>query len=514
MTQPAQNHRQNEPNAGDVPVRIDAWKDIASYLKRGTRTVQRWEREEGLPVHRLQHDKLGSVYAWKHELDAWWASRGAAQPASPPTDAAAPSVAVLPFADLSQEQNQQYFCDGIAEELILALGKIRGLRVCSRMSSFRFRGAGADERAIGRQLRAGALLAGSVRHATGRLRITVNLVDPESGSQRWSGVFDRDPGDVFAVQEEIARSVAQALAVTLSPLEAAALERPPTRDLEAYDLYLRGRTFYYRYGPSDMPCAIQMFSQAIERDPAYPLAHAGLADCWSYLYLYSSRSPDILDKAEEASRYAVDLDPESAQAQASRALALSLNRRDGEAEQAFEAALRLDPRLFEAHYYYARHSFVLGRLEKAAAQYEAAIRLRPEDCQAPLLVAQIYDDLGRVEDARSARLRGIAAAEEHLRLNPDDVRAVYMAANGMAALGQRERSRQWAQRAYSMRPADSMLLYNLGCIYSLLGYPGDALEALERAVHHGLRQRGWFEHDSNLDPIRATPRFQALLHQL
>jgi TolB-like protein/Tfp pilus assembly protein PilF len=514
MTQPAPDRRHFELITGNQPRRIDSWKDIASYLKRGARTVQRWEREEGLPVHRLHHDKLGSVYAWQHELDSWWTSRGGSLASQPAAEPAAPSVAVLPFTDLSQQQDQQYFCDGIAEELILALGKLRGLRVCSRMSSFRFRGDAAGERTIGRQLRVSALLAGSVRHAAGRLRILVNLIDPERGSQLWSGVFDRELGDVFAIQEEIARSVAQSLAVTLSPLEAAALERPPTRDLQAYDLYLRGRTFYYRYGPSDMPCAIQMFSRAIERDPAYPLAHAGLADCWSYLYLYSDRSPEILRKADETSRRAVDLDPDSAQAQASRALALSLNRRDEEAEDAFEAALRLDPGLFEAHYFYARHSFVLGRLEKAAGQYEAAIQLRPEDYQAPLLAAQIYHDLGRAEAAQASRRRGLAAAEEHLLLNPDDARAVYMAANGMAALGQKDRSRQWAKRALVMRPTDSMLLYNLGCIYALLGDSGDALQALEQAVQHGLRQRGWFEHDSNLDSVRAHPRFLALLRQL
>jgi len=514
MSQPAPDYTRSSPNSASPPRRIDSWKDIASYLKRGTRTVQRWESEEDLPVHRLHHDKLGSVYAWQHELDAWWVSRGASLASAPAAAPAAPSIAVLPFTDLSQQQDQQYFCDGMAEELILALGKLHGLRVCSRMSSFRFRHDGTAERAIGRQLRVGALLAGSVRHAAGRIRIMVNLIDPESGYQLWSGVFDRALGDVFAIQEEIARSVAQALAITLSPNEAAALERPPTHDLQAYDLYLRGRTYYYHYGPSDMPCAIQMFTQAIERDPAYPLAHAGLADCWSFLYLYSNRSEDLLRKAEEASRRAVDLDPESAQAQASRALALSLNRRDAEAEEAFETAIRLDPSLFEAHYFHARHSFVLGNLDKAAAEYEAAIQLRPDDYQAPLLVAQIYDDLGRAADAAAAREKGIAAAEEHLRLNPDDARAVYMAANGMAALGQRELSRQWAQRAFAMRPTDSMLLYNLGCIYALLNYEEDALHALEQAVLHGLRQRGWFEHDSNLDSVRAHPRFQAILSQL
>jgi TolB-like protein/cytochrome c-type biogenesis protein CcmH/NrfG len=490
--------------------RVDSWKDIATYLKRGTRTVQRWEREEGLPVHRLLHGKLGSVYAYEHELDEWWAGRRPeleSQAAAP----AGATVAVLPFTDMSQERDQAYFCDGIAEELILALSRLRGLRLISRMSSFRYRGAECDVRVIGRQLRAETLLTGSVRRAGGRMRIAVQLTDPESGYQMWSGQFDREVGDVFAVQEEIARSVAQALAVTLSPGETEALERPPTRDLQAYDYYLRGRGFYYRYGPSDMPNAVQMFTRAVERDPAYAPAYAGLADCWSYLYLYSHRSEEISRKAEEASRHAVELAPGSAQAQASRGLALSLNRRDAEAEAAFLAALRLDGDLFEARYFYARHCFVMGRAEESAALYEDAMRLRPDDYQSPLLVAQIYDDLGRKAEARAARQRGIALAEEHLGLSPDDARAVYMAANGMAALGDRERGREWAERAYRMRPTDSMVLYNLGCVYALLGDVEEALGALEEAAAHGLRQKGWFEHDSNLDLLRGEERFVRLV---
>jgi adenylate cyclase len=344
--------------------------------------------------------------------------------------------------------------------------------------------------------------------------VTVQLTGADKGYALWSETYDREVRGVFAMQEEIARRVAQALEVTLSPKESAALERPPTKSVEAYDCYLRGRTFFYRFGPRDIECAIQLFMRAVRSDPAFPLAYAGLADCWSYLYLYAERSDTVRDQAEWASTRAVELDPESAQAQASRALALSLHRRDKEAEAAFETALRLDPNLFEAHYFYARHSFVCGQSAKAARLYESAIRVCPEDYQSPLLLAQTYDDLSRPGDARAARLRGIELAERHLELYPDDVRAVYMAANGMAALGDRERAREWADRALSMRPDDSMLLYNVGCIYSMLGCVEEAIAALARAVRHGLRQRGWFEHDNNLDPLRARPEFQELVRSL
>jgi adenylate cyclase len=500
-----------------MPRRIDSWKEVAAYLKRGVRTVQRWEQEEGLPVHRLQHDKLGSVYAFEHELDEWWAARKpkleGASPAGGAADAG-PSVAVLPFTDMSQERNQEYFCDGMAEEILIALSRIRGLRVASRMASFRFRDSGMDTAEAGRRLRVRTLLEGSVRKAGSRLRIAVQLSAAEDGYQLWSEIYDREIGDVFAVQEEIARSVARSLEVTLTPGEREALKRVPTRNLEAYDLYLRGRTYYFRYGPSDMRCAIQLFQQAIDRDPELSLAWAGMADCWSYLYLYSDRSPVNAERSESASRKAVALAPESAQALASRALALSINRHDEEAEEAFGRAIRMDAELFEAHYFYARHCFVLGKREQAAEQYEEAIRVRPEDYQARLLVAQSYEHLGRPEEARAARVRGVELAEEHLRLYPDDVRARYMAANGLAALGQKERAREWADTALEMRPEDPMLLYNIGCIYSMLGSAGDAITILEKAVAFGLRQRGWFEQDDNLDPLRSEPRFIQLLEGL
>jgi adenylate cyclase len=495
--------------------RLDSWKEIAAYLRRGTRTVQRWEREEGLPIHRLQHEKLGSVYAFRTELDTWWSSRGAELESEAPVAAElGASIAVLPFADLSRERDQEYFCEGVAEEIINALARLENLRVASRTSAFRFKAGSADAREIGRKLRVGTLLEGSVRKDGDRCRISVQLTNAEDGYHLWSAAYDREMTGIFSIQEEIARQVVQALQVTLSPTEKATLGKAPTGDIQAYDYYLRGRSFYYRYGPREVEFAKQLFEQAIERDARYAPAWAGLADGWSYLYLYGGRKDAAREQADQASIKAVQLDPQSAQSHASRALALSLNERDEEAEVAFETAIRLDPDLFEARYFYARHSFVHGKQEKAVRLYEDAIRIRPEDYQSPLLVAQSYDDLGRPEDAANSRTRGIELAEQHLRLNPDDARALYMAANGMAALGQNERAREWAQRALAVRPDDPMLLYNVGCIFSLLGCVEEAVSCLERGADLGVAEKGWYEHDSNLDPLREHPRFQALLNRL
>jgi adenylate cyclase len=460
------------------------------------------------------HDQGSTVYAYQSELDAWLARQPATAVAPPREQESAASIAVLPFTDMSREKDQEYFCEGMAEEIINALSRLKGLRVASRTSAFQFRKTAADSREIGRRLRVGTLLEGSVRRAENRLRIAVQLTDAESGYQLWSGCYEREMRDIFAVQDEIAQNIVQTLRLTLTAEERGALQKAPTTDVQAYDYYLRGRKFYYLFSRRDVEFAIQLFSQAVELDPAYVLAHAGLADCWSYTYLFGERTETARQHADAASLRAVELDPESAQAQASRGIALALYHRDEEAEKAFEAAIRLDPNLFEAHYFYARHSFAGGDPQKALRLYEQAMRVRPEDYQSPLLVGQIYDDLGRPQDARASRERGVRIAEEHLKLNPNDARAVYMAANGLAALGERQRAREWAQRALAMKPDEPMVLYNVACIYALLGLVEEAIDCLEKAARNNLVQKGWLEHDSNLDPLRTHPRFPSLLRLL
>ena len=502
-------------NKNELGARLDSWKEIAAYLNRGARTVQRWEREAGLPVHRLQHEKLGSVYAWRSELDSWWKGRGSElEKQTAEGHPAAHSIAVLPFADMSQEHDQQYFCEGVAEEIIGRLAQIKALRVVSRTSAFQIKALTSDLRELGRRLHVSTVLEGSVRKAGCKLRISVQLADVESGFHRWSGRFDREISDIFAIQDEIARSVVDALELDLSAKESAALHALPTANLRAYDHFLRGRQYYYQFGPRSMESAVQLFVQAISLDPEFAQAYAGLADCWCYLYLYSDRSESVREQAFWASGKAVEMAPNSAHAQASYGLSLSISGRDAEAEQAFETAIHLDSELFEARYYYARHCFVRGQASKALGLYESAMRVQPDDYQAPLLAAQIYADLGRSADADATRRRGIKLAEEHLKGNPEDARAVYMAANGLAALGDKDRGQAYVERALEMRPDDAMLLYNAGCIYSLLGQCDNALDCLDRAAARGLTQRGWYENDSNLTPLRAHPRFQELLARL
>ncbi len=481
--------------------RLDSWKEIAAYLKRGARTVQRWEREESLPVHRLKHEKLGSVFAYRSELDAWWARRGTVLQSHP-----ASTVAVLPLADLSPDKDQQYFCEGMAEELTAALGRLPGVQVASRTALVQAAGQAAGCREIGRRLAVGSLLEGSVRKSGSRVRIAVRLTDAEKGFQLWSAQYDRDLQEILAVQDDIAKRVAEALGRKLAT--------PPENPAEARECYRRGRDYYYQYSPASVECALQLFLRAMESDPAAPEGYAGLADCWSYLYLYSERNDALREQAEWASERAVELDAGCGQAQASRGLALSLGGRGAEAEEAFETALRLEPGLFEANYFYARHAFAQGQSTKAAQLFEQSMAARPEDYQPPLLIGQVYDRLERGDDARAARRKGVDLAKRHLRMYPDDARGLYMMANGLVALGERERGREAAERALNIRPGDPMLLYNVGCIFSMLGLGEAALDCLAKAAAGGLKQRGWYENDGDLDPLRTHPRFQELLSTL
>lgn len=424
------------------------------------------------------------------------------------------TVAVLPFRNLTNDPAQEHFCDGMAEEIIIALSRIPGLQIVARASSFALRGVDLDVRETGRRLQATALLEGAVRQMNNRLRVTVELIDTESGLNLWADRFDRKMEDLFSIQDEIARQVATALRVKLISRQRRDIRSVQTSNINAYDFYLRGRRFYYQFSRQSVEFAREMFQKAIDEDAGYALAYCGLADCYSYLYLYCATTPEHLESAQQASQSAIELDPLLGEAHAARGLALSLDGQYAKSEAAFERAIELDPQLFEAWYWYGRVTFVQGKLEKAAHLFETASEVGAGDFQALLLAGQCYDDLGLSARAEAARRRGVAVAEKYLDLNPGDTRALYLGANGLVALGERVKGLKWLQRALTLEPNDGMLLYNAGCIYALVGDTERALSCLQRAVANGLTQLGWFENDSNLDSLRGEPRFQELVERI
>ena len=426
----------------------------------------------------------------------------------------APSIAVLPFADLSPEKDQDYFCEGLAEELINALVKIEGLRVASRTSAFQIKGTVSDAGEIGRRLNVGSVLGGSVRKAGNRLRVTAQLTDVADGYHLWSERYDRNLEDIFAIQDDIAQSIVQALKVTLGPAGKPVIEKAAKVDVQAYDYYLKGRKFFYQFRQQGFEFARQMFARAIVIDPQYARAYAGVADCCSLLYMYFDSRTDNLKEADAASRKAVEIDPGSAEAHASRGLAVSLRREFDEARVEFETALRLDPRNFEAHYLYARSLVGQGKPEEAAEHFRRACEINPENYDAPSLYAQTLHGLGRRAQSEAAYRQALEVVKKHLELNPDDSRAINLGAVCFAHLGEREEAAKWAGRAAIIDPDNPSVLYNVACVYSQLGEVERAIDCLEQSITSGMGQREWIENDPDLDPVREHPRFATLMQRL
>jgi serine/threonine protein kinase/Flp pilus assembly protein TadD len=421
------------------------------------------------------------------------------------------SIAVLPFADMSAERENGYFTDGMAEEIINALTTIRALRVASRTSSFAFKATTEDIRQVGKKLDVATVLEGSVRKAGNKLRITAQLVNVADGYQLWSQRYDRDMEDVFAIQDEIAQNIVKALRVILSEDEKRAIEKVPTVNVEAYDCYLRGRQFFHQFRKQSIEFARQMFNRAIEIDPTYALAYAGVADCCSVLYTNFDATDTNLANAETASRRALELAPQLAEAHVARGLALSLLGKHAEAETEFETAMGLNPQLFDAAYMYGRALLAQGELQKATRIFERASELRPEDYVVPGLLGGAYAGLGRTADAQWSYRRQMETASKRLELNPDDPRALYMGAVALARLGEAKRAKDWANQAMAISSGDATVLYNVACVFSNLGEADEAISALERAVAAGFGHWKWIRNDSDFDPLRNHPRYLALL---
>ena len=333
----------------------------------------------------------------KRELDS-----GRTAPAASALAPAQKSVAVLYFENVSAAKEDEYFRDGMTEDIITELAKINSLQVFSRSEVLAFRDKGAAAPQVGQQLNAAYVLEGSIRRAGNRLRITAQLVDTRTRHSVWAERYDRQIEDVFAIQDEIAQSIAAALKVKLTETERQAIAKAPTADVKAYDYYLRGRQFFYQFRRRGYDFARQMFTRAIEIDPGYAQAYAGVADCYSYLYMYWDATKTNIEAAEDASRKALVLDPGLAEAHVARGLAISLSKRYDEAETEFETAIRLDAKLFEAYYFYARACFQQGKLAKAGELFQKASEVKPEDYQSPSMLALVLEGLHRVAEAQAA----------------------------------------------------------------------------------------------------------------
>ncbi len=435
----------------------------------------------------------------------------AAAPTPGPDDQGRRTIAVLPFVNMSGEAENEYFSDGIAEEILNLLTKLPKLKVASRTSSFLFKGKEASIPTVARELGVGIVLEGSVRRAGDRVRITAQLIEAGSDSHLWSETYDRELKDVFAIQDDIAHSIVKALQVTLTPQERRAIVSVATSDPLAYDYYLRGRGYMYSMARRDYEHAIRMFQKAIAVDSKYALAYAGIADACSHLYRYVEASKENVERANRASEQAVALDPGSAEAHASRGLALVISEKYDPAEEEFETAISLNPNLFDAWHYYGLACSSRGDHEKAARLYSKAAEVNPADYQVPLFLAQTYASLGRKQDEMKVRLSALGTVERHVSLNPHDTRALYLGAQNLYRVGEHERAIALAEQALRQDQNEPVVLYNIACFCTIQGDHERAIGLLERAVELGWGDLAWMKHDSDLDPLHGNPRFEALI---
>ena len=440
------------------------------------------------------------------------AAASSAAPA-PARAAEASTIAVMPFADMSPERDQDYLCEGLAEELIDALTHIEGLRVAARTSAFQFRGY-HDLREVGRKLGVATLLEGSVRKAGERLRITVQLIDVATGFHKWSERFDRSAADVFAVQDEIAETVATLLrGGELNARERRAVHRQPTA-IETYECFLRGRQSMHNWGKKGFDDAQEYFERAIALDAGYAPAWAGLATVHAARHEWFSATDDDLREADRASRIAMELAPGLADVQLARGYTLSNLSRYEEARPHFEAATAINPNLFDAYYYYGRAAFAAGDIEKSIELWIRAAEVRREDFESPMFVEQALRKLGRVEEARPFNLEAVRRVERLVELNPLNARALSLGSGSLHTDGQHERALEWARRAEKIEPDDMAVLINGALLRGRLGMKEEAIDMLERVFGQGRGKRDWIEHDPDYDPLRDDPRFKAMLGKL
>ena len=434
----------------------------------------------------------------------------AAPEKSPPElEESAPSIAVLPFDDMSEHGDQGYFCEGIAEEILNALCKVANLRVASRVTAFRFGGKGADVNEIGTKLNVQTVLEGSVRKSGDKLRITAQLVKTSDGYHLWSRQYDRGVEDIFEIQEEIADSIANTLSVTLKRTSVSAQRQV---DPKAYDFFLRGQSYFARHNIQDTIYARQMFSRALEVDPEYGRAWAGVAYTYGFEHMYFNAADVNRDEALRTSLKAMELAPDLAESHVSAGIAHCMLRNYEKADVAFEKAIELDPKNYDAWYFYGRSKVHEGEIERALKLFERASRVRPEDFQSVLLQSQLYHSLGDSKNELESARKGIGRARAVLELNPDDNRALNIGAFALLRMGDIEEGARWMKASLDNAPMDSIVHYNAACFYALSGDVEKSLDCLEDSQFKvGNLNHEWLLHDSDLDNVRDHPRFAGIL---
>jgi serine/threonine protein kinase/Tfp pilus assembly protein PilF len=422
----------------------------------------------------------------------------------------AKSVAVLYFENLSGAKEDEYFRDGITEDIITDLSKIKGLNIFPRPAVLVYRDKPITPAQIGQQLGAAYALGGSVRRSGDRLRINAQLADTSTGFPIWSERYDREMKDVFAVQDEIASKIAQALRITLSPQEQENIAARPTENLQAYDLYLRGKSYARRRQRQDMEFALQMFENAVVLDRNFALAYAAIANACAQNHYYYGRDPIWIERAMKASETAIKLRPDLPETQVAQAWMLYANRRFDETAAIVRKAIDRKGDCEGGYYLLGRTLFSAGHYQEVVDIAEAAIEAAGDDYNVYIPITNSFGALGKEDALRNWRQRFNAALEQHLHLVPEDARARMLLAGGYASMNRPDEAVRETNFAIVLRPNEANVLYNAACVFSLLGKRPEALETLRKAWEAGYTDAEWARRDPDLALLHDDPEFERL----
>jgi non-specific serine/threonine protein kinase len=459
------------------------------------------DREKRTPTAAKLHSELLLL---KREMDS---GRGSAAPAA----SIEKSLAVLYFENLSAEKEDEYFRDGMTEDVITELLKVKGMKVFPRAAVLSFRDKTVTAPQIGQELGAMYVLSGSIRRSGNRLRVTAQLIEAASGHGVWADRFDRTLDDVFAVQDEIARSITDALRITLSPQEERAIAHKPTENAAAYDYFLRGRGYARRLTRTDLEFALQMYEHAIKADPNFALAYAELAIACAEIFYFHESEQKWVDRGRKACERALELDPQLGEAYAARSTIQEASKEFDDAVRSARRAIELSPNYGSAYFALGRALFRGDRPAEAADMAQRAIEVGGDDYNVYVPYIMALDRVGRVAEADVLREGRVAALERQLEMVPEDARARILLSTNYAHFKKFDAAIAEVKKALNLRPNDANILYNAACTYGLMEKKGEALELLVRMKQNGFSQLDWARRDPDLACLHNDPAFLALL---